>query len=171
MRSRASWHASGRWGCFGRAGVDVADERIRIPFNRGYGAALGEAVYIFSYLEWGVVYCLEQLRPNYLSSISSKTAGQIARDFLNAAEALPDYDIRKDCVSLADKFYFLVQDRNSLVHSNPATSPTGEQLLFRHGNPWLEIEIAQLSDKFAILAIEVNELYYSKRLFGLMAPD
>jgi hypothetical protein len=149
----------------------VADERTRIPFGRGYGAALGEAVYIFSYLEWGVVYCVEQLKPNYLSSISSKTAGQTARDLLNAAEALPDSQIRTECVASAERFHFVVQDRNALVHSNPATSPSGAQLLFRHGEPWLEVEIEQLSNKFAILAIEVNDLYHSARLTASAAFD
>jgi hypothetical protein len=42
---------------------------FRTPFDSGYVAAIGRAIYIFANYEWTVVHTMEKLRPGFLNNI------------------------------------------------------------------------------------------------------
>jgi hypothetical protein len=140
----------------------VPVESLRIQVAQEYAEALGRAAYIFSYLEWSVVWCIDRMEPNYIQTVSRKTAGQIAKDLLRISEGLPLGCLRETIVPLAEQFHFLVQERNSLLHSNPGSALDGSQLLFRDGHAWKQGDIEALSDRFANLAIRTNELLHGE---------
>ncbi|MCY4261371.1 MAG: hypothetical protein OXC91_14045, partial [Rhodobacteraceae bacterium] len=61
----------------------------RIPVEDCYLRAFGRAAYNFAYLEWGIIYLVEPVRPGFLSQASNLTSGQIAGRFSEAARSLP----------------------------------------------------------------------------------
>jgi hypothetical protein len=79
----------------------VPVESLRIQVAQEYVEALGRAAYIFSYLEWSVVWCTDRMEPTYIQTVTRKTAGQIAKDFLRISEGLPRGQLREASVPLA----------------------------------------------------------------------
>ena len=57
----------------------------RIPVEARYVQSLGQAVYNFAYLEWGVIWSLEKLVPGYIRRSEKQTAGAMASEFVDAA--------------------------------------------------------------------------------------
>jgi hypothetical protein len=64
------------------------------------------------------------------------TAKEIAGKFLRIVENNPPSLQRDTLLPLAERFYFLADKRNGLVHVQAGTLPNGDQALFRHGSPW-----------------------------------
>ena len=65
----------------------MADE-FRTPYDSGYVAAIGRAIFIFANYEWTVVHTMERLRPGFLSkwrfAKNRMTAGTFGKKFSNA---------------------------------------------------------------------------------------
>ncbi|SFI37681.1 hypothetical protein SAMN04515618_12025 [Collimonas sp. OK307] len=136
-----------------------------IPFNDQYVRELGVATYIFSYLEWGIVWSIECLEHGYINMASKGTAGAIADKFKSVASrstVLPA-NIMVEIQMAADKFKALVTDRNMLIHGNPYTAVTGSQQLLYNGKSgwreWSITDIQAVAAEFETLAIEVNRLF------------
>ena len=137
----------------------MKDDRLRVPVDAAYLTALGTATYCFACVEWNAAYCGEKLSPGYVSTISRKTAGEIADDLVRFADLVTDNGKRVRCQEAAREFKRLARRRNDLVHANPATVG-GDQRLVRKGTPWQPNNIDDLSDEFTACSIELNELLY-----------
>ena len=111
----------------------MVGERHLVPMDPTYVAAVGVATYIFARLEWDAVYCCEKIQPGFLGTVGVKTAGQVAADFRALAASVLDPIARQQTVQVATEFSRLVKLRNDLIHSNPCTTPGGEQRLNRRG--------------------------------------
>jgi hypothetical protein len=65
----------------------MSDE-LRTPYDSGYVAAIGRAIYIFAIYEWNVVHTIERLRPGFLHrwrfAKNPMTAGTVGKKFKNA---------------------------------------------------------------------------------------
>lgn len=136
----------------------MKDDRLRIPADAPYLAAIGRATYCFAILEWNAVYCGEKLRPGYGGTVGRKTAGTIAKEVAGCAALVTDPGTYVRYVAATAEFSRLVRCRNDLMHANPATVG-GDQRLIRHGIPWQPDEIDDLADQFAACSIELNELH------------
>src|SRR5207248_697610 len=99
----------------------MADERLRMPVDEAYLAALGRAVYTFARLEWRVVWCCERMAGGYINRIGTRTAGGIARDFLSLIAAIPDAEERSLYSVPGNEFTRLVVVRNEIMHGKPGT--------------------------------------------------
>jgi hypothetical protein len=54
-----------------------------------------------------------------------------------------------------------VQERNGMLHGKHGTvSGTGEQRLFRNGQPWHIADLDAAADRFAACAHQLNVLFY-----------
>jgi hypothetical protein len=71
----------------------MADE-FRTPYDSGYVAAIGRAIYIFAIYEWTVIYTIEKLRPGFLNkwrfAQNPMTARTVGRKFTNAVNESSD---------------------------------------------------------------------------------
>lgn len=152
------------------AGGKMADgDRLRVPIDDLYLIALGRALYCFSSLEWMAVYCIQKIAEqghnpavtrHYVETVAAKTAGQIARDFKDAADGIIYPALKLAVQPAADRFRALVQRRNDLMHANPGIALSGDQRLFRKGAEWTIPAIEDLSDKFTECSLTLNDLYY-----------
>ena len=138
-----------------------------IPFNEDYVQELGAAMYIFSYLEWGVVCCNVCLEPGYEHIVDKGTAHNIAEKFqslVRRSTSIP-LNVKPAIEDCANKFLALVADRNMLVHGNPYTAISGSQQLLYSGKSgrkeWAVDEIRAVAAKFEELAIEVNKVFHN----------
>jgi hypothetical protein len=139
---------------------------FRIPVEQSYLSAVGRATYNFAYLEWGIVWIVEKLRPGYLNKVRGHTAGQIAREFEKAAEDIVDPQLNSRIAALASSFSVLVTRRNQLMHGNPITAKGGEQRLLYYGRSgttfeWSEADILQAALDFEAAAIQASEIFHS----------
>lgn len=141
----------------------------RIPVGDDYVAALGRAVYNFTYLEWGIVWLAETLDRGFINRVNSFTAGMIAASFerlvAKSDASAPDF---KRMTELANLFKDLVQERNALLHGNPYTAEGGEQCLLYTGKAgrraWSIIDILETAKSFQEAAIEANDILHGGRL-------
>jgi len=140
---------------------------FRIPVEAAYLSALGRATYNFTYLEWGIVWIAERLRPGYANTVRGKTAGDIAKDFERLSKQPTDSGLKARLTSLASNFQALVERRNGLIHANPMTADGGAQRLRDPGKPgkrdvfeWAETDILELAHKFELAAIDANEIFH-----------
>lgn len=138
----------------------------RIPVADEYILALGRATYNFAYLEWGMIWLAEAIKPGFLPETSTMTAGMIAHHFSKLVSKLTNGD-KDQLVTLADDFTDLVVDRNRLMHGNPYTAEGGEQRLSYNGKHglkrWTVLDMMDFADKLASASIEANKLLHSGR--------
>lgn len=137
----------------------MENDRLRVPVDSAYVAAIGLATYCFARLEWDAVYCGEKLSSGYINTVAKKTAGTIAQNITKFAYLIVDQNKRTRFQAATGQFVRLVERRNDLMHANPATVG-GEQRLVRHGTPWQLSEINDLADEFTACSMELNELYH-----------
>lgn len=145
--------------------MSTSTRASRIPFDDEYVRELGEATYIFSYLEWGVVCSIDHLEPGYVNT-NKGTAGTIADKFVSvaASSTLLSASALSEVQAASARFKVLVVPRNMLVHGNPYTPASGnQQLLYNGKSGWKEWSIADIqsvASEFEELAIEVNRLFH-----------
>lgn len=137
----------------------MENDRLRVPVDPDYAAALGLATYCFASLEWNAVSCGDKLRPGYVNLVPRKTAGEIAKDVCAFADMIADRDKRARFRTAAEEFKRLVERRNALMHANPATVD-GRQRLVRDGFPWNPAGLEELADEFTACSLELNELHH-----------
>lgn len=137
------------------------DDGPRIPVADDYVSALGRAAYYFSYLEWGIVWLVETLRPGFLQRVGGMTAGSISREFQQVLLDCQDADA-SELQALASTFASLVRDRNGLLHGVPYTAAKGEQRLLHIGpsgrRDWSIETILAAAQEFEASAIEASRL-------------
>jgi hypothetical protein len=138
------------------------DDRLRVPVDDAYVAALGRATYVFAILEWNAVWCAERLSPGFLNEIAKKTAGAIASDLLAFVEKITDSALEAACKPPAIEFKRLVNIRNGILHGKPGTAPDGAQRLFRDGTRWSPEAIDSAADEFAACGIVLNSLLHKE---------
>lgn len=139
----------------------MKNDRLRVPVDEAYVAAIGRATYVFSTLEWNAVWCCERMRKNYISMLGRKTAGAVAQDLVKFSHKRPLAD-RAACVAPAVEFARLVKQRNALLHGKPGTAAGGAQRLFHEGAAWDTASIDDLADEFAACSIVLNALLYGE---------
>ena len=101
-----------------------------------YLTALGKAVFSYALLEYRVVWILEKLSPGYIDKYRASFRTTAAK--LSSALEDQSNSLAKTRPQLADKlkslrseFVELGRQRNDLLHANPASSPSGDQILIR----------------------------------------
>jgi hypothetical protein len=104
--------------------------------DREYCLALGQAIFAFAGLEYGVVWIMEKLRPSYINNeyrAKNKTARDVARDLGDALHLFPTKPGANPQIihDLHARFDQLAKDRNKLLHANPATDHDGAQILIQ----------------------------------------
>jgi hypothetical protein len=137
----------------------MKNDRLRVPVDEAYLAAIGMATYCFARMEWDAVYCGERLKPGFVYTVATKTADMIAKDIIGFAHLITDQAKQARYRAAADEFERLVRRRNDLVHANPATIGS-DQRLVRHGTPWQPTDIDDLADEFTACSLELNELHH-----------
>ena len=140
----------------------MKDDRLRVPLEDAYAAALGNAAYVFATLEWNAVWCCERMKAGYINTLGKKTAGKIGTNLVELSEKRERDTGSAACVAPARKFYDLVEVRNALLHAKPGTAPGGAQRLFRNGEVWSIEKINDAADAFAACSIELNALLYGE---------
>lgn len=97
-----------------------------------YLRLIGEVAYAVSSMEWMIIGDLHRLATSLeASKLAGKTTGAIARELTKASASegnakVSDYlRVSADCLSDAASI------RNSVLHARPATTPNGEQRLYR----------------------------------------
>ena len=138
----------------------MADERLKIIVDDPYLLALGRTLFVFSGLEWNVVWCCERLRPGYIETVDRKTAGAIATEFVEGAANVGPGRVADRLRAAAADFRRLVVVRNDIMHAQPCHAPTGEERLQRRGELWTIEELERAADQFAICSIELNDLFH-----------
>ena len=139
----------------------MKNDRKRQAVKSDYSESLGLATFCFSSCEWEVAWCCEKIRPGSLDKIvgEEKTAGQIAKTFIDLARNMPKSRARDELCTLSQKFSRLVIVRNDIVHGKPCTGPNGEARL--SGSKVIEIsDLEDAADEFTACGIELNVLSY-----------
>jgi hypothetical protein len=139
----------------------MKDDRLRVPVKPKYCSALGLATYCFASMSWNAVWCCEKLRLGSINSVPNKTAGIIGTTLLRWSEALPNSDGHKaECVAAAMEFLRLVDKRNDIMHSPPATAPDGEQMFNRHGRFITVSDLEDMADESTACSLRLNALLH-----------
>ncbi len=139
----------------------MKNDRLRSPVKIDYVSAVGLAAYTFATCEWQVVWCSEKIIPGSLNKLVGKerTAGLIAKFFIDLTRNMPVSPERKELRAAADEFARLVPIRNAILHGKPCTGPSGDARLSSSGV--LEIDdLENAADVFTACAIELNRLFY-----------
>ena len=114
--------------------------KTRVPFEESYVCLLGQAIYLFAYYEWQIVYiinCLSQGFVGEYSRGSPLTSGDVHKRF--AAELAKGN--APSGVSLAsleacrDTLDSLIPRRNALVHAHPITDKVEGQIVAFQAGP------------------------------------
>jgi hypothetical protein len=70
------------------------------PYDPGYVAAIGRAIYIFAIYEWNVVHTMEKLRPGFLNkwrfARRPMTAGKLGENFEKTVNGANDLESARD---------------------------------------------------------------------------
>jgi hypothetical protein len=66
----------------------MKDARFRQSIDSEYSQALGEAVFIFSLLEWNAIWICKRIQPGALLDLNPKTAGAIAKRLIALVQHL-----------------------------------------------------------------------------------
>lgn len=137
---------------------------FRNPVKDDYAAAVGRAVYVFSYLEWAAIWTGEKLSSGFIEEAVNQTAGRTAQDLkaiVAAAQGHPP-DLIAELKDCAEAFHQLVDQRNDLIHSTPHTAEDGGQRLLRQKKD-LDLTVEALTAStlaFESLAIRMNDLFH-----------
>jgi hypothetical protein len=143
-------------------------DEFRTPYDSGYVAAIGRAVYIFAIYEWTVVHTIEKLRPGFLNkwrfAQNPMTARRVGRKFTNAVNESSDR-ARPSTLKLkeaAKTFMEFVDERNQLIHSHVYSEPDGRQQLIYQGKDktrtWSVAEIDDLAHRLENSSIALRDL-------------
>ncbi|KFA27290.1 hypothetical protein FQK02_09665 [Xanthomonas vasicola] len=105
----------------------MTDDRLLIPQDPEYFAAMGLATIAFARLEWDAVWCCERMQPGYIGTIEEKrkTAGKIASDLKAISAQWSEGRLVAHILPLAEEFGAVVEERNGLLHGKPGTAPGG----------------------------------------------
>jgi hypothetical protein len=134
-----------------------------------YLHAIGQAVYSFSCLEWGVIWAAEQIAPGFIhTDHHTMTAGKISSEFkgiLKRARAeMPD-EAWLALKSVSDRLWDAIDLRKALLHAHPFTAEGGEQMLGRRTEAgasldWRIEKVDAATKYFDELGVELNGLFY-----------
>ena len=114
-------------------------EKTRVPSEESYVCLLGQAVYLFAYYEWQIIYIINCLSQGFVSEYSRGiplTSRSVHKRF--AAEL--EKGNGPNSVSLAslkaccDTFDNLIPRRNALVHAHPITDSIEGQIVAFQAN-------------------------------------
>ncbi len=141
---------------------------FRTPYDSGYVAAIGRAIFIFANYEWTVVHTTEKLRPGFLNkwrfAKRPMTAGKVATKFTNAVNKSNNL-VRPFASNLNEAsraFMELASERNELVHSHLYSEPDGRQQLIYQGKDktrtWSLAEVDDLAHRFENSSIALRDL-------------
>jgi hypothetical protein len=134
----------------------MSEERLRIPVQPDYTAAIGVAVYCFASLEWNAVWCCELIESGSIADLDERTAGRVADTLIHLVKRVAASPEKTALEAAAADFRFLVGTRNNLVHAKPGSAPDGAQGLFRHGDYWTIAELEAVADAFAECSVRLN---------------
>jgi len=136
----------------------------RIPSDSSYLQAYGQAMYNFSYLEWGVIWTIAKLSSDGFTSIPTEKSGfDIADAFTKVIQTTnpPLADALRDQLLKLDATYRdSVSTINTLLHAHPYTTSTGSQQLGGDKMHWSIDELNTAAKNFEDAAIECNGLFY-----------
>jgi hypothetical protein len=145
----------------------MSDE-FRTPYDSGYVAAIGRAIYVFAIYEWNVVYTIERLRPGFLRrwrfGKNPMTAGTVGKKFKNAVGESSDLTrpLTLKLKEAAKTFMEFVDERNELVHAHVYSEQDRRQQLIYHGKDktrtWSVAEIDDLAHRFENYSIALRDL-------------
>ena len=125
--------------------------------SESYMRALAETLYAVSYLEWAIPGDLPRLsQPTpWLSveDLSRMTMGGVATKVRSAASASADPEGSAWLVAAADALEEVVEPRNQIVHSHPATVD-GAQVLYR----WAAATPTKPHEAQAVTLADLNRL-------------
>lgn len=144
--------------------------RTRQAADPEYLHAIGQAVYSFSILEWGVIWAAEQIEPGFMSTDHHiMTAGRISKQFkaiLDRARPQMPEDVWQGLKQISDQLWGAVEMRSELLHAHPFTAADGSQLLGRRTRSgtslqWDIEKVDAATRYFDDLGIELNDLFYA----------
>lgn len=89
-------------------------------------AAVGRAVYNYSYLEWGVIWTVAWLREDtsQVNCLATCDGGRIAAALKTAIADCAPSDVRDDLTVWSEEFEECTKVRNDLLHAHPYTADT-----------------------------------------------
>lgn len=138
----------------------------RIPADPAYLAALGRAVYNFTYLEWVVVGIIAKFHPDGFAGVpKGETANRIAKALINAIDqTLPPLPagLRRDLVKFHEAYRAAISLRNKLFHAHPFTAADGSQQLGGGGSWWPFEELRAAAQEFQAAAILGTGIYHGE---------
>ncbi|UMY63918.1 hypothetical protein [Pseudomonas sp. LS.1a] len=126
----------------------MKDDRLSIPMDPGYAAALGVALYAFGRLEWDVIWCCERMEPGSITKLTELTSGVVKKRFRKLSEQIEDDALRTSLLQAADQFDPLVDIRNDFVHGNPFTDSDGGQRVGGKNGTWTVERLEEAADEF-----------------------
>jgi hypothetical protein len=104
------------------------------PPSPEYARKLGDTLYQMAGLEWLAIEVIRRLDPSAsIDMLASLTARGIAEQLtskVSLADGLNDAQ-RVELAAIAEDYANLPSPRNDTVHARPATTPDGQQQLYR----------------------------------------
>jgi hypothetical protein len=139
---------------------------FRTPYDSGYVAAIGRAIFIFANYEWTVVHTMETLRPGFLNkwrfAKNPMTAGRLGKKFEKVVNESSDPPLTSRLKEAARAFMEFVDERNELIHAHVYSEPDGRQQLMYQGKDktrtWSVAEIDDLAHRFENSSIALRDL-------------
>jgi hypothetical protein len=133
--------------------------QLRVPFDPGYTARLGTAVYLFAYYEWTVIYIINCLEPGFVATYSRGKpimSGGVAaklQELIDSSDTDFTRVSKEELQAVQTEFKALVEQRNALIHAHPGTDTNGDQILNYQGRTskaisdmkWPEEELARFT--------------------------
>lgn len=161
----------------------MSDSYKRIPGDDEYFKMLGIAIMAFQRLEWDVLYCCDRLSRDFIrnaqdnlwTSMQSAKGGKKKKGGGKSEGAkelfarVSDRDLRDRLSGLIDNYIKIVDDRNQLVHADPATKedPSGgnQRLIYQAGSKrkvWFIDDLEKFSSECVDLGSYFNSILHNE---------
>ena len=114
--------------------------KTRVPFEESYVCLLGQAVYLFAYYEWQIVYIVDCLAQGFVREYSRGrplTSGNVHKRFGAELEKgnAPSGASLASLEACRNTFDNLIPRRNALVHAHPITDKVEGQIVAFQAGP------------------------------------
>jgi hypothetical protein len=133
------------------------------PYDPQYIEALGLAVHNFAWLEYNVVWIIEQLEPNYWGDYVSneKGAGAVANDLDRVIEEhAKGHATEAELRDISKEFRGLKYLRDKLLHATPVVASDGRRLHhLTRDIAWSLDRVRQAATDFAAAAESAHTVF------------
>lgn len=117
-------------------------KNFRVPIDASYVASVGQAVYLFAYYEWAIIWLIDFFEPGFVHEYSRgrrpltsrRVEERLGKCLSKWKDSYPD-NVQKKLAHCQQMFSGHIVERNALIHAHPITDSDNAQILAYQTDP------------------------------------